>query len=74
LDRAPRFADRIGVEAQVGETAAPGNLAQLRVVRGIDPGKLGVEFVERLLQCGALLRLDLAFANSRGRKACGRAQ
>jgi hypothetical protein len=74
LNSPPDFADRVGVEAEVGEAAAPRNLAQLPVIWGLDPGKLDVEFVERLLQCGALLRLDLAFANSRGRKACGRAQ
>jgi len=73
LERPPHFANRVGVEAQVGEPAAPRNLAQLHVVRRVDVAELGMKFVERLLQCGTLLRLDMALANSRGRKAGGRA-
>ena len=53
LDRPPTFANRIGVEtvssvliattrkmpriAEIGEAAALGNLARLRVIRGVDP-------------------------------------
>jgi hypothetical protein len=69
LQRAPRFADRIGVEAQIGEAAAARDLAQVHVVSGVDPADLGVKLLERLLQRGALLRFNAAFADSRGRES-----
>ena len=69
LHRTPGFADRIGVEAEIGEAAAARNLPQLHVVGRVDVAKLRVEFVKRLLQRGALLRLDVALADSRGSKA-----
>src|SRR5262249_41157326 len=56
----PNFANQIGVEARVREAAALGNLAQLRVIRGVDPAKQGVNSSKRLLQCDRLLRLDMA--------------
>jgi hypothetical protein len=74
LHRAPGFADRIGVEAEIGEAAAARDLPQLHVVGRVDVAKLRVEFVKRLLQRGALLRLDVALADSRGSKAGSRAQ
>ena len=51
-----------------------GNLAQLHVVRGIGPADLGAKFVESLLQCGTLFRLDQGLGDSRSREASGRAQ
>ena len=74
LHRPPDLADRIGVEAEVAETAATCDLTQLHVVRRVDIAKLHVEFVKRLLQRGALLRLDVTFANSGRGKAGSRAQ
>jgi len=68
-DWSVHFADRTGIEAQVGEPAVPRNLAQLHVVWRVDIDELRMEFVEGLLQRGALAGLDLAPANTRGRKA-----
>lgn len=74
MHRAPGFADRIGVEAEIGEAAAARDLPQLHIVGRVDVAKLRVEFVKRLLQRGTLLRLDVALADSRGCKASSRAQ
>jgi hypothetical protein len=74
LQHPPGFAERIGVEAEIGEAATTRDLVQLRIVRRVDIAKLRVKFLERLLQRGALLRLDMAFADSGGGETGGRAQ
>ena len=74
LHRPPGFADRIGVEAEIGEAAATRDLAELHVVRRVDIAKLLVKFVERLLQRRPLPCFDVPLADSRGSKAGSRAQ